>query len=147
VGLCGQAPSPEFTQFLVEEGIDSISFNPDALIKGIENILATEKKKMNKKKKNYGNSIQKKSSDYYRRIFRYRKSHCIGFQKRKNCYCRLGMKARNYAESYRLRRGSYFIKCDVSKSADVKPWSKNHSYFGRLDYANNAGIEGFCSHG
>jgi pyruvate,water dikinase len=46
VGLCGQAPSdiPEFAQFLVEEGIDSISFNPDAIIKGIENILATEKK-------------------------------------------------------------------------------------------------------
>lgn len=48
VGLCGQAPSdiPEFAQFLVEEGIDSISFNPDAIIKGIENILATEKKNM-----------------------------------------------------------------------------------------------------
>jgi len=46
VGLCGQAPSdiPEFAQFLVEEGIDSISFNPDAIIKGIENILETEKK-------------------------------------------------------------------------------------------------------
>jgi pyruvate,water dikinase len=46
VGLCGQAPSdlPEFAQFLVEEGIDSISFNPDALIKGIENILDSEKK-------------------------------------------------------------------------------------------------------
>ncbi|MBF2708526.1 phosphoenolpyruvate synthase [Flavobacterium soyangense] len=46
VGLCGQAPSdiPEFAQFLVEEGIDSISFNPDALIKGIENILLAEKK-------------------------------------------------------------------------------------------------------
>ena len=45
VGLCGQAPSdiPEFAQFLVEEGIDSISFNPDALIKGIENILVAEK--------------------------------------------------------------------------------------------------------
>jgi pyruvate,water dikinase len=45
VGLCGQAPSdiPEFTRFLVEEGIDSISFNPDALIKGIENILEAEK--------------------------------------------------------------------------------------------------------
>ena len=46
VGLCGQAPSdiPEFAQFLVNEGIDSISFNPDALIKGIENILEAEKK-------------------------------------------------------------------------------------------------------
>jgi pyruvate,water dikinase len=44
VGLCGQAPSdlPEFAQFLVDEGIDSISFNPDALIKGIENILEAE---------------------------------------------------------------------------------------------------------
>lgn len=40
IGLCGQAPSdfPEFAQFLVEKGIDSISFNPDALLKGIENI-------------------------------------------------------------------------------------------------------------
>jgi pyruvate,water dikinase len=44
VGLCGQAPSdyPEYAQFLVENGIDSISFNPDALIKGIENILLAE---------------------------------------------------------------------------------------------------------
>jgi pyruvate, water dikinase len=40
IGLCGQAPSdfPEFAGFLVEQGIDSISFNPDALLKGIENI-------------------------------------------------------------------------------------------------------------
>ena len=46
VGLCGQAPSdiPEFAQFLVKEGIDSISFNSDALIQGIENILVAEKK-------------------------------------------------------------------------------------------------------
>jgi pyruvate,water dikinase len=45
VGLCGQAPSdiPEFAQFLVDEGIDSIAFNPDALIRGIENILEAEK--------------------------------------------------------------------------------------------------------
>lgn len=44
IGLCGQAPSdyPEFAQFLVEQGIDSISFNPDALIKGIENINKAE---------------------------------------------------------------------------------------------------------
>ncbi|MGZ8511078.1 MAG: hypothetical protein ACXWWA_11900, partial [Chitinophagaceae bacterium] len=43
-GLCGQAPSdfPEFAQFLVDQGIDSISFNPDALLKGIENILKAE---------------------------------------------------------------------------------------------------------
>jgi pyruvate,water dikinase len=48
VGLCGQAPSdiPAFAQFLVEEGIDSISFNPDALIKGIENIVEAEKNKL-----------------------------------------------------------------------------------------------------
>jgi pyruvate,water dikinase len=46
IGLCGQAPSdyPEFAGFLVEEGIDSISFVPDALIKGIENIAKAEKK-------------------------------------------------------------------------------------------------------
>lgn len=45
VGLCGQAPSdiPAFAKFLVEEGIDSISFNPDALIKGIENTVEAEK--------------------------------------------------------------------------------------------------------
>ena len=46
IGLCGQAPSdfPEFTQFLFEAGIDSISFNPDALIKGIRNIRDAEAK-------------------------------------------------------------------------------------------------------
>jgi pyruvate,water dikinase len=40
VGLCGQAASDSaaFTRLLVEAGINSISFNPDALIKGIENI-------------------------------------------------------------------------------------------------------------
>jgi len=46
IGLCGQAPSdyPEFAKFLVELGIDSISFNQDALIKGIENINKAENK-------------------------------------------------------------------------------------------------------
>jgi pyruvate,water dikinase len=35
IGICGQAPSdyPEITRFLVEEGIDSISLNPDSLLK------------------------------------------------------------------------------------------------------------------
>jgi pyruvate,water dikinase len=44
IGLCGQAPSdfPEFASFLVEQGIDSISFNPDAILKGIENIQKAE---------------------------------------------------------------------------------------------------------
>jgi pyruvate,water dikinase len=34
VSICGQAPSvyPEFTRFLVESGIDSISVNPDAVV-------------------------------------------------------------------------------------------------------------------
>ncbi|MGO4892483.1 phosphoenolpyruvate synthase [Flavobacterium sp. W21_SRS_FM6] len=47
IGLCGQAPSdyPEYSQFLVDCGIDSISFNPDALIKGIANINQAESKK------------------------------------------------------------------------------------------------------
>lgn len=46
VGLCGQAPSdiPEFAQFLIEEGIDSISFNVDSIIDGIENMNHAEKK-------------------------------------------------------------------------------------------------------
>ena len=46
IGLCGQAPSdyPEYARFLVECGIDSISFNPDALLSGINNINEAEKK-------------------------------------------------------------------------------------------------------
>lgn len=38
IGFCGQAPSdfPEYTRFLIQEGINSISFNPDALIAGIQ---------------------------------------------------------------------------------------------------------------
>lgn len=44
IGLCGQAPSdyPEIARFLVAAGINSISFNPDALLQGIQNINAAE---------------------------------------------------------------------------------------------------------
>jgi pyruvate,water dikinase len=44
IGLCGQAPSdsPAFASFLVRAGIDSISFSPDSLIKGIEIINEVE---------------------------------------------------------------------------------------------------------
>ncbi len=47
IGLCGQAPSdfPEFAQFLVEQGINSISFNADALFEGIKNINLAENNK------------------------------------------------------------------------------------------------------
>lgn len=44
IGICGQAPSdyPEFAQFLVEQGIDSISLNPDTVLKTMLMIAATE---------------------------------------------------------------------------------------------------------
>jgi pyruvate,water dikinase len=40
IGICGQAPSdyPEFARFLVELGIDSMSLNPDSVIKTILDI-------------------------------------------------------------------------------------------------------------
>ncbi|MEM4258390.1 MAG: phosphoenolpyruvate synthase [Candidatus Thermoplasmatota archaeon] len=46
VGICGQAPSdfPEFAEFLVECGIDSISLNPDTVIKTRLKIAETERK-------------------------------------------------------------------------------------------------------
>ena len=38
-----RAVLPEFARLLVAAGIDSISFNPDALLRGIENISLAEK--------------------------------------------------------------------------------------------------------
>ncbi|MEO0969315.1 MAG: putative PEP-binding protein, partial [Cyanobacteria bacterium J06639_18] len=45
IGICGQAPSdyPEFARFLVEAGIDSISLNPDSVLKTILEIAEVEK--------------------------------------------------------------------------------------------------------
>jgi len=45
VGICGQGPSdfPDFAQFLVELGIDSISVTPDSIVKTVKAIAAVEK--------------------------------------------------------------------------------------------------------
>ncbi len=44
VGICGQAPSdyPGFAEFLVEQGIDSISLNPDCVIDVIQRVYEKE---------------------------------------------------------------------------------------------------------
>ena len=44
IGICGQAPSdyPEFASFLVEQGIDSISLNPDSVIGTILRVAEAE---------------------------------------------------------------------------------------------------------
>jgi pyruvate,water dikinase len=44
IGICGQAPSdyPEFARFLVELGIDSISLNPDSVMKTLLDIAKLE---------------------------------------------------------------------------------------------------------
>jgi pyruvate,water dikinase len=44
VGICGQGPSdhPDFAQFLVEQGIDSVSVTPDSVIKTIKAIHYVE---------------------------------------------------------------------------------------------------------
>jgi pyruvate,water dikinase len=48
VSICGQGPSvyPEFTEFLVEEGIDGISLNPDTFYKTKRIIASAEQKIM-----------------------------------------------------------------------------------------------------
>ena len=47
VGICGQAPSdfPEITRWLVDQGIDSISLNPDSVLKMTRVILEMEEEK------------------------------------------------------------------------------------------------------
>jgi pyruvate,water dikinase len=45
IGICGQAPSdyPEFVRFLIEQGIDSISLNPDAVLQTTQEVVAVER--------------------------------------------------------------------------------------------------------
>jgi pyruvate,water dikinase len=44
IGICGEAPSnhPDFAAFLVEQGIDSISLNPDGFVAAARSIAAAE---------------------------------------------------------------------------------------------------------
>ena len=51
IGICGQGPSdfPEFAEFLVEAGIESMSLNPDVLVKTTLLIHKKEQKLKNKK--------------------------------------------------------------------------------------------------
>jgi pyruvate,water dikinase len=51
IGICGQAPSdyPEFARFLVECGINSISLNPDTVMKTTVAVLETERTSSSKK--------------------------------------------------------------------------------------------------
>jgi pyruvate,water dikinase len=46
VGICGQAPAdyPEMAEYLVEQGIDSISVTPDTLLKITRDVLAVERR-------------------------------------------------------------------------------------------------------
>ena len=44
IGICGQDPSdyPEFAQFLVEQGIDTMSLNPDSVLKTLLMVAEVE---------------------------------------------------------------------------------------------------------
>jgi len=46
LGICGQGPSdlPDFAEFLVREGIESMSLNPDSVVKTLEQIAELEEK-------------------------------------------------------------------------------------------------------
>lgn len=50
IGICGQAPSdyPEIAEFLVREGIESISLNPDCVVATTMRILEVEKELFSK---------------------------------------------------------------------------------------------------
>ena len=50
ISICGQAPSvyPELAEYLVGEGIDSLSVNPDAVTKTKQIVFEAEEKKMKK---------------------------------------------------------------------------------------------------
>jgi pyruvate,water dikinase len=61
-GLCGQAPSdyPEMAEYLVEIGIDSMSVNPDTVLKTTLHVLEVEKRLGQKLRTHTGRSRRKK---------------------------------------------------------------------------------------
>ncbi len=72
VGICGEAPSnyPEYVEFLVKEGIDSISVNVDAAVKTklmIMNIEYSGKKKKITKKRDVRKKVPKKKKSNKRK--------------------------------------------------------------------------------
>jgi pyruvate,water dikinase len=46
IGICGQGPSdlPDFAEFLVREGIESLSLNPDSVVKTVEHVAEIEER-------------------------------------------------------------------------------------------------------
>jgi len=62
IGICGQAPSdyPEFAQFVVEEGIETMSLNPDTIIK-TKIAIAELEHKLKGKAKNFKSAFSIKS--------------------------------------------------------------------------------------
>lgn len=52
IGICGQAPSdyPEIAEFLVREGIESMSLNPDSMLATTMHVLEVEKSMLSAKK-------------------------------------------------------------------------------------------------
>ena len=46
LGICGQGPSdlPDFAEFLVKEGIESMSLNPDSVVRTVEHVAEIEEK-------------------------------------------------------------------------------------------------------
>jgi pyruvate, water dikinase len=46
LGICGQGPSdlPDFAEFLVKEGIESMSLNPDSVVKTLEHVAEIEER-------------------------------------------------------------------------------------------------------
>ncbi len=53
IGICGQAPSdyPEFAEFLVEAGIDSMSLNPDTVLSTKARVAKVEKRLQKRQKR------------------------------------------------------------------------------------------------